>query len=371
MPTLYGSQTITGTVTGQGQVASAGLLTTAGGLTVTGAIGVLAAPASISVAPLGTTGSSTYGYRVAAVNSTGTVSAPTVEVVTSTGNASLGATNYNLITFSPVAGATSYRVYGRFAGAEALIGFVTGDGRTANYTYADKDRNGGSGPINGQNTVPNASLTSGTTAWGTNALTMTRDQTHGQPVSGVSAALLTATATSAAWAQTSMVGGLPAQVVAASPGLAYTLSCYAYLGTATGVTLAGQWFNSSLGVLAAINSASVANASGWTRLTVTGTAPANTAYVNVYLGLTVNATGQTAWIAAPQIDLGSSALPFVTELPVAAAANLTEWQSGGTVLSHVDSNGYIWEGSARVYSLNNPPPSSSSTYASAVKFRNG
>jgi len=90
----------------------------------------LDAPTGLMVTPTGMAGSTTYGYRVAALNAAGTTLAGT-EVTTTTGNATLSGANHNALSWNAVAGASSYNVYGRTAGAELFLANV------ATSTYND------------------------------------------------------------------------------------------------------------------------------------------------------------------------------------------------------------------------------------------
>lgn len=83
-------------------------------------IDVLLTPSGVTVVPQGTVGATTYGYRIAALNSTGTTLA-SATVTTATGNAALTTLNNNLVSWASVNGATSYKVYGRTSGSELLI----------------------------------------------------------------------------------------------------------------------------------------------------------------------------------------------------------------------------------------------------------
>ena len=70
----------------------------------------LPTPAAPSVSRVGTSGTSTYGYRVSALDGTGETLASTETTITN-GNATLSVTNYNSITWTAVPGAVQYRVY--------------------------------------------------------------------------------------------------------------------------------------------------------------------------------------------------------------------------------------------------------------------
>lgn len=69
-------------------------------------------PTSLAITPTGTTGSETYSYRVEAVNATGKTAA-CARVTTSTGNATLSASNYNALAWDAMSGADAYNVFGR------------------------------------------------------------------------------------------------------------------------------------------------------------------------------------------------------------------------------------------------------------------
>ena len=87
----------------------------------------LTTPTGLAVTPTGTTGSTSYSYRVSAVKAIGETLA-CVSVATTTGNATLSATNYNAITWSAVSGATGYNIWGRYATGlgETYMGTVYG-----------------------------------------------------------------------------------------------------------------------------------------------------------------------------------------------------------------------------------------------------
>jgi len=74
----------------------------------------LTTPVNLAITPTGTTGSTTYSYRVSAFNSVGETVACT-SVQTTTGNATLNATNYNALNWDDVTDAVGYNVYGRYA----------------------------------------------------------------------------------------------------------------------------------------------------------------------------------------------------------------------------------------------------------------
>jgi hypothetical protein len=91
----------------------------------------LSAPSDVSVSVVGVAGSTSYGYRVVAVDADGNYTTPSDTVSISNGNATLSGSNYNLVSWSAVTGAAQYRVYGRTAGSELLIA------TTSSTSYAD------------------------------------------------------------------------------------------------------------------------------------------------------------------------------------------------------------------------------------------
>ena len=111
----------------------------------------LAAPAGLAVANVGTAGAVTYRYTITATNALGETVA-SAEVTNTTGNATLNGTNYNNVTWTPVAtnGVTGYKIYrtaaGGGVGTETLLAVVSG---AATAAYAD---NGSA--VNGTATSP-------------------------------------------------------------------------------------------------------------------------------------------------------------------------------------------------------------------------
>lgn len=71
-------------------------------------------PTGLAITPTGTPGTTTYSYRVEAINSVGRTVA-CARVSTTTGNATLSATNYNALDWDDMSGATAYNVFGRSA----------------------------------------------------------------------------------------------------------------------------------------------------------------------------------------------------------------------------------------------------------------
>ena len=101
-------------------------LLTSGAQTIVGVSSVctttLTSP-SLSVAVVGTTGSTVYSYRVSALNALGETLACSA-VTVSNGKSSLDVSNYNTLSWNSVSGATSYNVYGRSSGTEIWLANV-------------------------------------------------------------------------------------------------------------------------------------------------------------------------------------------------------------------------------------------------------
>lgn len=84
-----------------------------------------------SLSTHGTTGTTHHSYVVTALLGS-LEGAPSAEVTITTSNATLNTSNYNVVTWPAVTGASSYNVYGRTLGAETLIA------NTAALTYNDQ-----------------------------------------------------------------------------------------------------------------------------------------------------------------------------------------------------------------------------------------
>ncbi|MFZ3047431.1 MAG: hypothetical protein WA151_16100 [Desulfatirhabdiaceae bacterium] len=80
----------------------------------------LATPENAAIEVLGTPGSTTYAYRVSALNSRGeTLACSSVSITT--GNATLNTSNYNRLTWNSVTGATKYWIHGRTGATMYLL----------------------------------------------------------------------------------------------------------------------------------------------------------------------------------------------------------------------------------------------------------
>jgi hypothetical protein len=89
-------------------------------------------PSAPVVTPTGTTGATTYQYRIVAVTYDGRDSINSVTGQTTTGNATLSVTNYNALSWSTVTAAASYKVLKFVAGSWQLLA-----GNIVGTTYSD------------------------------------------------------------------------------------------------------------------------------------------------------------------------------------------------------------------------------------------
>ena len=93
------------------------------------------APAAPTVAPQGTTGSTTYTYAISALYANGQQSPLSPSTTTATGNTVLNGTNYNKITWSAVSGAVNYNIYRLAAGgvSPVAVGLIGNSGGTLQF----------------------------------------------------------------------------------------------------------------------------------------------------------------------------------------------------------------------------------------------
>jgi hypothetical protein len=110
-PSAGDKTTVNGILANHEGVPDAGTLRVGGGLVVED----LADPSAPTVAAQGTGGSTTWGYKVTAFSDTGETLAST-ETQIADGNATLSATNHNLVSWAAVAGAVKYGLYRITAG---------------------------------------------------------------------------------------------------------------------------------------------------------------------------------------------------------------------------------------------------------------
>jgi hypothetical protein len=110
-PSAGDKTTVNGILAAHEGVPDAGTLRVGGGIVVED----LDDPAAPTVAAQGTTGSTTWGYRVTAFSDTGETLASSETQITD-GNATLSSTNHNLVSWSAVSGAVKYGVYRTTAG---------------------------------------------------------------------------------------------------------------------------------------------------------------------------------------------------------------------------------------------------------------
>jgi hypothetical protein len=92
-----------------------------GGVPTASTFTALTTPTNVAVAAQGTTGSTTYSYRISAINAQGETLA-SVSVQITNGNATLDDTNFNRVTWDAVTNATGYIIYGRKPTAQNGIG---------------------------------------------------------------------------------------------------------------------------------------------------------------------------------------------------------------------------------------------------------
>lgn len=127
------------------------------GLLLFGAMGadtvaqVLQVPTNVALttsASGGTVAAGTHGYRVTALNGAGeTTASAEVTIVTT------GSTSTVTVTWPAVPGATSYKVYGRTASSELLMGTVSAAPASAFYSFLDDGSVTPSGALPGGNTA--------------------------------------------------------------------------------------------------------------------------------------------------------------------------------------------------------------------------
>jgi hypothetical protein len=108
-------------------------------------------PDTPTVTPHGTAGTTTSYYLVASVTPSGTTTEPSSYGITNTGNATLSATNYNTITWTPVAGVTQYKIYRNYSSgtpsSDGLIATVSAEnGNSGPQTFNDTGLSGTTAP---------------------------------------------------------------------------------------------------------------------------------------------------------------------------------------------------------------------------------
>lgn len=95
----------------------------------------IANPTAPTITQSGTAGSTAYSYKVSARVGTALFTAASTATATATGNATLTGTNYNVVSWAAVSGATSYDVYRTAsAGTPATTGFI---GNTTALSFND------------------------------------------------------------------------------------------------------------------------------------------------------------------------------------------------------------------------------------------
>jgi hypothetical protein len=93
----------------------------------------VATPA-VGIANIGTPGSTSYSYAVAAVDAGGGNSGYGSLIATTTGNATLSGANYNAIYVTPVANARGYALIGRASGSPTVLQYMPWEEATTTYS---------------------------------------------------------------------------------------------------------------------------------------------------------------------------------------------------------------------------------------------
>ncbi len=251
--------------------------------------------------PAGTTGSTTYAYRVAALAGT-TVTAPCAEVEITNGNAALSSGNYNALSRTAVVDAGAYNVYGRTHNSESLLAQVTGT------AYNDT---GTAVPAANRNLLTLTAVTpsfygGSLSDWsaGTN-LTISADATTGPNVNNCSMKVVTTAVNANFSSNTSAVPAVAGDV--------YTMSFYAKGTGSLSIYLC------STPAYGGIGGGTVTLTSAWTRYSFTCTCPA--AQTTFYIQASNN-TVTTFWVSCFQIEQAASASAYIdTTAAVAMAAS--------------------------------------------------
>jgi len=128
-----------------GNLGVGGSSTFSGGIVVSGGINQLSTPAAPAVTPTGTAGSQRWDYTVTAVSASGGETLASAAGTTASGNATLSGTNFNALSWSAVAGASSYKIYRTFvtgATSPTTTGLI---GSSPTTTFNDTGITGNSG----------------------------------------------------------------------------------------------------------------------------------------------------------------------------------------------------------------------------------
>ncbi len=125
-------------------------------LTMNGASGIRPLLSSVPAAPTithgGTGGSTNYSYALVAVMADGVdYTAVSTATQTTSGNSTLSSSNYNIISWTAVAGAGSYQVWRTASsGSPATTGYI---GNTSNTNFSDTGIAATAGPLTGQSST--------------------------------------------------------------------------------------------------------------------------------------------------------------------------------------------------------------------------
>jgi hypothetical protein len=142
-------------------------------------------PTSPSVSNIGAAGAVTYAYKLSCLDGFGGVGTAIASFQTTTGNATLNATNYNSLSWTGGAGCYAYAIYGRSGGNFNFIGTTT------QASFADQ---GQSPPVSPDwipatasgSSLPQSLITTISAGAGTTSLTLAAGATNTATTQGVS-----------------------------------------------------------------------------------------------------------------------------------------------------------------------------------------
>jgi hypothetical protein len=156
------------------------------------------------------------------------------------------------------------------------------------------------------NLVTNPNFETNTTGWSLqNGSTITR--TTSQFYSGVASVQITSSASNNNGIRTTLGSGVPVTV-----GQSYTFSAYAKCdtGTMTNAVVIIIWLNSGGSEISRISSSNATLTTSWQRLSITGTAPANTVTAALFTVRSTSTAGIIWYVDALLFEQSSSLLPY-------------------------------------------------------------
>ncbi len=153
------------------------------------------------------------------------------------------------------------------------------------------------------NLIPNSSFTGGTTGWSGNNVTLA--STTAKYLYGDSSLSLTASSTSNTWTYTNPIS--------VAVGKVYTLSAHVLSAvTARNMYVQITWYDaSSVAISSSTGSASASSTTDWTRLSVTGTAPALAVTAICYVVVNSPSLSEVHYVDAVQLENATSASQFI------------------------------------------------------------